>query len=51
MKEVSVDGAKLLVIKWIDNRSVTVLSSFDSVEPMETVKRYDKKEKKFVFLI
>ena len=48
MKEVSVDSVKLLAIKWIDNQSVTVLSLFDSVEPMKTVKRYDTKEKKFI---
>ena len=48
MKEASVDGVKLLATKWIDNRSVAVLSSFDSVEPMKTVKWYDKKEKKFI---
>ena len=28
MKEASFDGVKLLAIKWIDNRSVTMLSSF-----------------------
>ena len=48
MKEASVDSVKLLAIKWIDNQSVTVLSLFDSVEPMKTVKRYDTKEKKFI---
>ena len=48
MKEASVDGVKLLAIKWTDNRSVTVLSSFDSVETMKTAKRYVKKEKKFI---
>ena len=48
MKEAPVDGLKLLAIKWIDKRSATVLSSFDSVEQMKTVKRYDKKEKKFI---
>ena len=48
MKEASVDGVKLLAIKWTDNCSVTVFSSFDSVEAMKTVKRYVKKEKKFI---
>ena len=48
MKEAPVDGLKLLAIKWIDKRSATVLSSFDSVEQMKTVKRYDKIEKKFI---
>ena len=37
MKEASFDGVKLLAVKWIDNGSVTVLSSFDSVEPVKTV--------------
>ena len=48
MKQASVDGIKLLAMKWIGNRSVTVLSSFDSVKPMKNVKRYDRKEKKFI---
>ena len=48
MKEAPVDGAKLLAMKLIDKYSVTVLSLFGSVEPMKTVKRYDKKEKKFI---
>lgn len=48
MKEASVVSVKQLAIKWIDNRSVTVLSSFDSVEPMKSVKWYDKEEKKFI---
>ena len=38
MKEASVDGVKVLAIKWIDNHSVTVLSLFDSFEPMKTDK-------------
>lgn len=48
MKEASVVSVKQLAIKWIDNRSVTVLSSFDSVEPMKSVKWYDKEEKKLI---
>ena len=37
MKEASFDGVKPLAVKWIDNGSVTVLSSFDSFEPVKTV--------------
>ena len=37
MKEASFDGVKLLAVKWIGNGSVTVLSSFGSVEPVKTV--------------
>ena len=37
MKEASVDGVKVLAIKWIDNHSVTVLSLFDSFEPMKLI--------------
>ena len=48
MKEASVDGVKLLAMKSIDKYLVTVLSPFDSVEPMKTVKRYDEKENKFI---
>ena len=50
MKEASVDGVKLLAMKSIDKYSVIVLLPFDSVEPIKTVKRYDKKEKKFIEL-
>ena len=48
MKEASVDGVKVLAIKWIDNHSVTVLSLFDSFELMKTDQWYDKIEKKFI---
>ena len=34
----------LLARKWIDNRSVTMLTSHDSIEPIKSVQRYDKKE-------
>lgn len=36
----------LAVVRWFDRKAVTLVSNFASVEPMETVKRYDRKAKK-----
>ena len=41
-----VDGVQLRAIKWMDNRSVALLSTFASAKPLGECKRYDKKEKK-----
>lgn len=43
----SADG-KMVVVKWMDTRSVTLLSSCCGTEPVDTTKRYDKKQKKYV---
>lgn len=37
--------AGITVVRWIDNKVVTLASSFMGVEPMGSVKRYDRKEK------
>ena len=42
----SADG--ILALRWKDNKIVTVLSSDAGVEPMNTVKRYDRQTKKKV---
>ncbi|KAJ8877025.1 hypothetical protein PR048_021477 [Dryococelus australis] len=36
-KATDVDGVEVRVIKWYDNRGVTLASSFDSAQPMSTV--------------
>ncbi|KAL1447732.1 hypothetical protein MTO96_044227 [Rhipicephalus appendiculatus] len=38
----------LVVVRWYDNRSVTLVSNYASTEPVRTVRRWNKKEKKFV---
>ena len=45
-----VDGVQLRAIKWMDNRSVALLSTFASAEPLGECKRYDKKEKKCIMV-
>ncbi|KAF9422858.1 hypothetical protein HW555_001642 [Spodoptera exigua] len=37
---------KLAVVKWNDNKVVTLISSYIDSHPIETIKRYDKDEKK-----
>ncbi|KAG0444755.1 hypothetical protein HPB47_013417, partial [Ixodes persulcatus] len=44
-KEVHIDGAHVRVVKWCDNRVVTVASTFGSAEPIGKAKRYDQKLK------
>ena len=39
------DGVDLYAVKWVDNRSVTTLSTFVAIEPLKLVKRWDKKAK------
>ncbi|KAH7950916.1 hypothetical protein HPB52_003124 [Rhipicephalus sanguineus] len=36
----------LAVVRWFDRKAVTLVSNFASVEPMEMVKRYNRKAKK-----
>ncbi|KAK4288819.1 hypothetical protein Pmani_038177 [Petrolisthes manimaculis] len=40
------DDVELRVVKWHDNRGVTLLSNFAALEPQNTVKRWDSKRKK-----
>lgn len=44
-KGTEVDGVEVRVVKWFDNRGVSLASTFDSAQPISTVKRYDKKTK------
>ena len=49
-KSTVVDACEVHAVKWMDNRSVTLLSTFASAEPLNECKRYDKKEKKSVIV-
>ncbi|XP_071440054.1 piggyBac transposable element-derived protein 3-like [Hetaerina americana] len=44
-KEATVDGVSVRVVKWFDNRPVTLMGTFGSAHPMGTVQRWDKKGK------
>ena len=44
----SVDNVELRAVKWFDNMSVTLLSTYESVEPTKNVERFDKKASKCV---
>ncbi|XP_064614532.1 piggyBac transposable element-derived protein 2-like [Liolophura sinensis] len=41
-------NSNTVVVRWMDNRKVDLISSFVGVEPITTVNRYDKKRKQFV---
>ena len=44
------DGVELRAIKWFDNRGVTLLSTYESVNPVSNVSRFDRKANKRVVL-
>ena len=44
-KNCSIDGVQLHMVKWQDNRSVNLLSSFVGKHPETLVTRYDRKSK------
>ncbi|KAG0415927.1 hypothetical protein HPB47_006900 [Ixodes persulcatus] len=46
--EAVVDNQKVIVVKWYDNRSVTTASTFAGAQPVSTVMRWDRREKKTV---
>ena len=45
-KECTIDNIKLRTIRWMDTKAVTLLTSFDSAQPLTSVKRYETKSKK-----
>ena len=47
-KECILDSTPVRVIKWMDSKPVTLLTTFESAEPTSVVKRWDRKEKKKV---
>ena len=36
----------IVLVKWYDNKAVTLLGTYIGIEPVDKVKRYDKVEKK-----
>lgn len=40
--------SKSIAVRWYDNTAVTLVSSYIGIEPVHSVKRYDRKEKKHV---
>ncbi|MPC56634.1 PiggyBac transposable element-derived protein 3 [Portunus trituberculatus] len=42
------DAVELRVVKWYDNRGVTLLTNYAAVEPLSTIKRWDSKGKQHV---
>ncbi|KAG0437065.1 hypothetical protein HPB47_017619 [Ixodes persulcatus] len=46
--ESSIDDQKLIVVKWYDNRAVTMASTFAGVQPVVPVERWDRSQKKTV---
>ena len=45
------DGVELRAIKWFDNRGVTLLSTYESVNPVSNVSRFDRKANKRVNVV
>ena len=44
------DGVELRAIKWFDNQDVSMLTKYEAVEPTSQVRRWDRKQKKEVFV-
>ncbi|XP_046684702.1 piggyBac transposable element-derived protein 4-like [Homalodisca vitripennis] len=42
-KEATIDGVKIRAVKWLDNRGVSLASTFESACPINTVQRFDSK--------
>ena len=45
-KECCVDGVTVRVVKWLDTKGVTFLTSFESAQPVSSVQRFDRSAKK-----
>lgn len=40
-----VDGVEVIVVKWYDNRAVTVVSTFVGAQPTSSIERWDRSSK------
>ena len=47
IKTATVDDVELRAIKWFDNRGVVRLSSFATVDPVQMIQHWDKKNKEY----
>ena len=45
MKSCKINGSESRVIRWFDNRSTTILTKYEAVQPSTNVKRWDRKNK------
>ena len=43
VKTCEIDGIELRAIRWFDNRAVTVLTTYEAIQPSTKVKRWDRK--------
>ena len=46
-----VDDVELRAVKWFDNRGVTLLSTYEAVQPTKQISRWDRKARKKVDII
>ena len=44
-KTVEVDTINVFAVQWLDNRPVTLLSTFAATDPVQEVDRFDKAKK------
>ena len=44
------DGVELRAIKWFDNRAISILTTYETVEAASQVRRWDRKGKKELFV-
>ncbi|KRX96433.1 PiggyBac transposable element-derived protein 1 [Trichinella pseudospiralis] len=42
------DNDKLCVVKWFDNREVILASTYKGVDPVQPVRRWDKRQRQFI---
>ena len=45
MKSCKINGIELRVIRWFDNRLITILTNYEAVQPSTNVKRWDRENK------
>ena len=45
MKPCKINGSESRVIRWFDNRSTTILTKYEAVQPSTNAKRWDRKNK------
>ena len=38
----------VIIVRWFDNKPVNLISSYVAVEPIDTVRRYDQREKTYI---
>lgn len=46
--ETVIDGQKIIIVRWYDNRAVTTASTFAGVQPVASVDRWERTQKRIV---